>query len=65
MVGDFEIEQIAHHAFYLLDARIAKFEYAATVYTNQVVVLLKTIGLFVLSKVFSELVFFDEVAIDE
>lgn len=65
MVGDMEFEQFAHHVFYLLDTWVAKFQYAATVHADQMVVLFIAVGFFVLCQVFAKLVFFDQVAIDQ
>jgi hypothetical protein len=52
-----EIQNFRDGSLNVLDAWVTKFQYLITVNTNQVVVLLKTIRLFELSKVFSKLMF--------
>ena len=65
MMVNLEVEQIAHHRFYLLNARVAKFHYLAAVNANYMVVLLVAVGFFVLGNVFAKLMPLNQIAIYE
>lgn len=56
MVGYLKVQQLAHHTFYLLYARVAEFNHFFAVYAYYMVVLLMAIAFFVLGQVFTELV---------
>lgn len=59
MMCDGEIEQVAHHRFYLLDARVAEFHHFFAVNAQDVVVLFVAVTLFVLRLIFAKLMFFN------
>ena len=65
MVRYFKIQQFAYHRFDILDARVAKLDDFSTMHTYRMVVLFEAVGLFVLREVFSELVFADQIAVDQ
>src|SRR5690625_8031146 len=64
-MGDMEVHKLAHHVFDLLYSRITEFQYFATVYTNDVIMLFESIRLFILSNIFAELMPLDEIGIDQ
>ena len=60
-----KIQDFARRFLNLLDARIAEFEYALTVHTDQVIVLFVSVGAFKLGLVFAELVFGNKAAVEQ
>ncbi len=65
VVGDVEMEHIAHNILDLLYTRIAELFYFAAINADEVIVLLEAVGLLVLGEVLAKLVFFHEVAADQ
>jgi hypothetical protein len=65
VVRDVKIEQIANHRLDILDAGVAKLDNFRAIGANNVVVLLETVGFFVLRQVASELMFSHQIAIDQ
>ena len=61
MVQHIKLQQIPHHVFNVLNPWVTKLQHLATIHTNQVIVLLEAVRLFVLRKVFAELVFFYQI----
>lgn len=62
---DFELQNIPHHVLDLLNARITEFNDLSTIQADQVVVLLVPVAPFVLRLVPAELVFADQVTVDQ
>ena len=62
---DLEMEQITHCRLDLLDARIAELNYFPAIDADEMIVLLKAVGLLVLCEIFSKLVLRDEIAIHQ
>jgi len=52
-----KVKNIAHHALYLLNPGITKFEHSFAVGTNQVIVLFIRIRLFKLREILTKLMF--------
>ena len=59
---DFEFENFAHHALDLLYPGIAKFDYFSAIDADNMIMLLKSIGLFELGHIFAKLMFGNQVA---
>ena len=58
MMRDPEFQKVTHHILNLLNTGVAKFQHFTTIHADEVVVLLISVGFFVLREVFPELVFF-------
>ena len=60
MVHDFEIEEIPHGRFDLLDTGIAEFNHFSALDTDEMIMLFKSIGFFILGQILSKLMFRDQ-----
>lgn len=65
MVGDAELQDVTGHFLNLLYTGVAEFKDTFTVYADQVVMLLVFESFFELGQVFAELVFGNQVAIQQ
>ena len=65
MIQYLKIQQIPHRRLDLLDARIAKLNHFTTIHTDEMVMLLKAMGLFILRQVLAKLVLGDQVTTDQ
>lgn len=65
MIQHLEIQQVTHRRLDLLDARITKFNYLATIHADKMIMLLKAVGLFILREVLAKLVLGNEVTTNQ
>ena len=65
MVFDFKFEEFANHALDLMDTRVTKFKYVATVVTYQVVMLFVGEAAFIEGQVLSELVLHHKICVEK
>lgn len=65
MIQYFKVEEFAHGGLDLLYPWIAKFYDFSTIHADEMIMLLKPIGFFVLGEVFAKLVLGDEVTTDQ
>ena len=62
---DFEIEEVPHSGFNLLDAGITKFDHFSALDTDEMIMLFKPIGFFILGQVFPKLMFSDQFTMEQ
>lgn len=60
-----ELQDFAGHFLNLLDSGITEFKHLVAIGTNQVIVLFVFVGLFKLGQIFPELMFGNQVAIEQ
>jgi len=60
VVHDFEMEEISHGGFDLLDTGIAEFNHFSALDTDEMIMLFKSIGFFILGQILSKLMFRDQ-----
>ena len=65
MVHNFEIQQLAHHCFNVLNARVAKLNDFTTIHAYNMIVLFRAVAFFVEREVFTKLMLSHEVATDQ
>src|ERR671912_1723618 len=65
MMHHIEVQYLFHGTLNILDAWITKFYHLMALRTNQMIMLLVTIGFFVLRKIFSELMFAYQIALHQ
>src|SRR6187399_1503428 len=65
MVHDFEMEEIPHGCFDLLNTGITKFNHFSALDTDEMIMLFKPIGFFILGQVLSKLMFSDQFTMEQ